>query len=413
MITNPVTAITLDGTAIDLATVEWNVYVSHGRQDIASMPQASTAVITLVSDTGSTVVDAVSKTVNIKAYGVNRFTGIVTEVALEHLPGTGGGTSLARTTLTAIGPFAQLAFKTTGESGFLEETVEDRVAAILDTTGLTYTSRPDPDMVLLAAAAKVDTVDQLLANLCVETGATMSDLPDGSIKFESYTRRGYDYNPATWAYMSGDWSSRIGDWTVQRNQATAAPEPFTPPADAVIFEPQWAATVYNVVNDVTVAYGTGDPQDTVNAQDADSITRHGKRSVYLPTTLSNVDDATKRAAAVITAQSASRWKMRQAQVFVDQLDPTSQAAALALVSGDRVLIEDLPQPAPSPTYLGVVEGWTETFTPASHTLTLALSDPRASYAMAQWISVPSTLAWSGVSATVKWYDVVLPTDLAA
>ena len=95
------------------------------------------------------------------------------------------------------------------------------------------------------------------------------------------------------------------------------------------------------------------------------------------------------------------------------LSGTPLTNVLNLISGSRVEIENMPNPHPIEDYLGVVEGWSETYTPQMHVLTLSLSDPRYSYAVAQWGQVDPLLAWSGVDPVLQWYNVVLPGDLAA
>jgi hypothetical protein len=84
---------------------------------------------------------------------------------------------------------------------------------------------------------------------------------------------------------------------------------------------------------------------------------------------------------------------------------------LGLLSGSRVIVNDVPPPHPIEDYLGVVEGWSEVYTPGQHILTLSLSDPRYSYAVVQWGQVSGTLTWGTTNASVQWYNVVLPSDL--
>ena len=133
----------------------------------------------------------------------------------------------------------------------------------------------------------------------------------------------------------------------------------------------------------------------------------------LTTQLSDPLDASDRAGAIITAQSEPRYDLQQIQIFVDLLTTPQRTAVLGLISGDRVQINSLPEPAPITQFLGIVEGWSEQYTDQGHVLTLSLSDPRYSYAMAQWISVDPTLIWGNVNASIQWYNVVLPDDLLA
>ena len=90
---------------------------------------------------------------------------------------------------------------------------------------------------------------------------------------------------------------------------------------------------------------------------------------------------------------------------------TQLTDVLGLLQGSRVEIQNLPSPHPYQDYLGVVEGWSETYTENSHVLTLSLSDPRYSYAVAKWSQVDPALVWSGVRSGLQWYNVVLPGDL--
>jgi hypothetical protein len=82
-----------------------------------------------------------------------------------------------------------------------------------------------------------------------------------------------------------------------------------------------------------------------------------------------------------------------------------------LKAGARVIVQDLPQPAPFSEFLGVVEGWGELHQPDRVSLTLALSDPRYSYAVVSWGQAPATATWGGVPVSKKWSDIIQPTDL--
>ena len=84
-----------------------------------------------------------------------------------------------------------------------------------------------------------------------------------------------------------------------------------------------------------------------------------------------------------------------------------------VISGSKVGIDLMPQPAPIDDFVGVCEGWIETYTPGQHRLTLSLSDPRFSYQVVRWNEVSAVLTWAGVDPTVQWYNVVAATDLVA
>lgn len=406
-----ITEIAINGTPLDLSTVEWQVAIDHGRNDVQSAPQASAAEILLV---GATNIDVpVSGTLTIKAHGTLRFTGRISAPQLTH-DWTPDGTYKSRLRIPAMGNLSLLGLYEVGGAGYVEEALKDRVENILDATGLVYTANTDPYMVmLLVDAGQPQPAMSWLSDLCTQTGATMCDLPDGNILFESYSRRGYGYNPATFAQVPDTFANVPYIWADVYNRVSDVPTPVTLPGTAVVWTPVWSKDVLTIVNKATVQYGDTNPQAEISASDAASITTHKLRAVTLATQLADLTDAYDRANAIITAQSEARWNLNSVQIRMDALDSPTRTAVLGLIQGSRVLITNPPQPAPQATYLGVVEGWSESHTPDGYYLTLALSDPRYSYAMARWSDVSATLKWNQVNATVKWYDVVIPENLAA
>jgi hypothetical protein len=412
-IANVVDSVIIGGVSVDLDEVEWSLTVDHGRNDVTQAPQPSGAQFTMLGS--PTIIGGISSSLTVTASSTLRFTGTVTDMQITHLDSVNGN-YLARVTYQAQGNFSKLGLANVGAAGYAEETVEDRTIEIMDETGLAYTANMDPLMVLLPVAATDEPVPALtlLTNICSQTGATMYDLPDGTIGIESYSRRGYDYNPATWAYVTDTWADYpLYNWDDLYQASASAPLPVTLTNGSVIWEPVWRNNILAVVNRATVTYGTSNPQDVIVAEDAASQATHGLRATVLTTQLSDPLDASDRAGAIITAQSEPRYDLQQIQIFVDLLSAPQRTAILALISGDRVLIDGLPEPAPITQFLGIVEGWSEQYTDQGHVLTLSLSDPRYSYAMAQWISVDPTLIWGDVNASIQWYNVVLPDDLLA
>lgn len=408
-----VTAITIAGQPVDLSKVEWNVVVYHGRNDVTENPQPSNAQIRLICTSAYQVPVSLGDTINIQAYGVNRFTGRATDVAVDHSSTLTGIDPFSVVTITAMGNLARLGNYATGGSGYDSQTLDKRVDAILASTPLPYIIEVEPNITLNAYSPQLKSVNDLLVDLCQWTGATMYDRPDGSIYFESYTRRGYSYSESKWADLTGAWSSYPGTWNDQTNPDSQAPPPVTLPSSSVVWEPRWTATTNTVVNDVTIGYGTNSPQDTLQLTDATSIALFGKRATQIATGLATLADATSRAQLILTSQAAQRWQLGTVQVIMGQLTAPQRTAVLDLTSGDRVLVTDLPQPAPYSQFIGVVEGWGETYTPGQHLLSISLSDPRYSYAVVSWGQAPGTATWAGVPAGNTWSDIVLPSDLAA
>ena len=410
-----ITAITVNGTALDLDGVEYVVTVSHGRNDITATPAASDASLSLFGF--ATIPVEISDLVVIEAYGAPRFTGRVSDVLLTHdYNPTGPINFVARLNVTLIGNLAQLGLSFVGSTGYARELLTDRVDNILTDAAVTFANNSDPNMTQEALEAQTGgyAALDLLTALCTETGATLADLPDGNVLFESYSRRGYGYNPAHWADLdpTDTWPDIPYIWADVYDRVDAAPLTVTIPQESTAWAPTWRSSNQTILNDVTVVYGTSGNQDKTDT-DAASIATHGRRAFTLTTQLHEGTDAQTRASDIIRSQSEPRYAMANVQVLMETLTEPTLSNVLDLITGSRVNLDDTPQPSPIEDYTGVVEGWSETYTPGQHTLTLSLSDPRFSYLTVKWNEVDPTLLWSGVSPTVQWYNVVLASDLVA
>jgi len=407
-----ITQVAINGVPLDLNEVEWSVAIDHGRNDVQSPPQASSAEIVLYGPNVDVDVP-VSGELTIDAYNVRRFTGRITDPQLAH-DYAPNGQYHARLRIPAMGNLSLLGLYEVGAAGYAEETLDARVHNILDETAVTYTANTDPLMVQLPVDPDQPAPALTwLSDLCTNTGATMCDLPDGNILFESYSRRGYGYNPATWAQVTDTFADVPYIWADIYDRTEAAPTPVALPDTAVVWTPVWSKSVLTIVNQVRVQYGTNTPPDEIIADDPTSIATHKLRSVTLTTQLADATDAYDRAQAVLLAQSEARWNLTQVMIKMDELDSTTRADVLDLIQGSRVQIAGLPAPAPLTTYMGVVEGWSESHMPDGYYLTLSLSDPRYSYAVAAWQDIDPTLDWANVNNTIQWYNVVLSSDLAA
>lgn len=389
-------SVTLAGASITLTDVVANVSISHSRTDISQPSTASRCTLSILIGETDAIPATVGDPLVVQSHSIDRFTGTVSEVSLDHYP---GGTTIV--TVTAVGNLELLTFLNTGLDGFSEESFETRADSILDASGLAYLISSDDATTLTAEDAQATTAAQYLTNLCAAVGATMCDLPDGNVLLQTYTKRLEDYSPDTWADGSGAWSAQTGSWRPLRQLVEL-------PGNAVTWEPLWHLRTDTIVNDVTITYGSAEPQATVTDTDTTSVSVYGKRSAYLTTSIKLEATATARAGNILTAQASPRWRISDATVLVDELDTATRAKVLDIVSGDRVILDSLPGSAPDILYFGIVEGWTETHTPEGHRLTLYLSDPRYSYAMVPWADAGSA-TWS--AAVPTWSDAVLASDL--
>lgn len=405
-----ITSITIGGTSVSLADVDYSVAIYHGRDSITDTPESSSAEMLIYITGDAAIPYSLSDAVVVQSWSTTRFTGQVTDLEVQH-GYSEDGTPITALSVIAMGNLRDLG-RYTYTGTFAAQSLQARADAILTSTGLTYTAEADPELDLIAYSPDPTPVRTLLDELCEWVGATLYDTPDGRIWFESYTRRGYDYSTATWADMgSQTWAGSIGKWSEQYGATTAAPTPVVLPSSAVVWSPSWATSSETIINDVTVTYGTATPQDTFNTTDSASIAIHGTNQLTLETGLADLTAATRRAQGILTAQAEERYQIGKIEVLFDQLTAGQRTSVLGLKAGARVIVQDLPQPAPFSQFLGVVEGWGELHTPDRVSLTIALSDPRFSYAVVSWAEAPATATWGGVPVSKSWASIIQPTDL--
>lgn len=409
-----ITLVSIDGTPLDLSDIEYQVNVTHGRNDVTAQPEASSAQLIIRGTAG--VSANIADELIIEAYSVRRFTGQVTDINITHLPNP-AGSPVAVTTITGMGTLSKLGQITVGASGYPEQNERERAQAILNDTGLPSLNNTTAGITLIARAVTDFLPDaySALSDLAQDIGATFTDLPNGFLSFEAYTQRGIQYQEGSWGGAQFPWNTY--DPALEWGDVPTGPpvdQAAVPlPSAGVTFTPSWSKRIATVLNTVTVSYGENDPQDTVTATSTPSVALYGRRDFVLETDIKTSLDATTRAAAIITAQGEPLYGVQQVSLLMHALPVPDRDLLLTLLEGRRVLINDLPQPGPFTQFIGVIEGWSESYTPGEHVLTLSISDPRFSGQTVQWGDIDPALEWGDVNPAIQWYNVVTSDDLAA
>jgi hypothetical protein len=402
--TAPINFIKLNGVDVDLSDVEYQVSIQHGRNDVLSQPEASSAQIVIRGSRG--VQAKMADFMQIEAYGFARFTGEVSDIQIVHLS---SDPPEAITTIIAMGNLAKLGLALTGGDGFAHETVRERADIILTDSGLDYINGGSDTLELHQTDPNIEPVMQALQNLAEGSGATFFDTPEGIIAFESYGNRGLTHYANTWASLQQPWSYYLQSWDSFPTSFAS----YAFPESGVVFSPTWTQNLTSLVNDVTVSYGNPSNLSYEQSEDSASIALYGRRSYSLTSGLRNEADATARAGSILTAQANPLWQMGQISVLVHELDEPNRDLVLALVNGATVTVPGLPTPAPYSSFTGIVEGWAETYTPGQHIITFSISDPRYSYQTVTWADIDPALEWGNVNPGVAWYNVVKADDLIA
>lgn len=399
--TTPIDDVLVNGVALAANNVVYQIVVTHGRPDISTGPQPSSA--TIIVQGAATAPAEVGDELEILAYGFDRFLGNVTDLTWTNL---GDGTPVV--TVTAMGRLALLGYKLTDPDDFVRETVYERVDRILTDSGMDYLNGGTSDLELFNPPHDVPfSCTTALAEIAQWSGGTFFDTPSGWIVFESYGIRGTTAHPGNWASQVTTWAGTNQTWdSFPAN--LAAP---IIPGSAIAQTPEWRKTSTSIINQVSITHGVSEIIDTYD--DTDSQAAYGLRAVELTTELWHTSDATTRANQILLAQAYPLWNLGNVTVHVGSLDTELRDRILDLTNGSTVIIDGLPASSPYTQFQGIVEGWTETYTPGQHWLTLSLSDPRFSYQTVTWEDVEPTLVWEDVNPVLQWYNAVSADDLLA
>lgn len=394
-------AIKVNGQDIDLGSVTYDVQISHGRSNISSPPEPSSASIVIRGDAGIPL--EIADELVIGAYqGVCRFRGTITDLTREHLSTT-PPTPVTR--VQAIGFLAKLGLLTTGEDAYSKQTVRQRVDVVMADSGIDYVNAADNTLELASNnEPSIQPKINYLQTLAEWSGGTYFDDCRGRVIFEDYGQRGQAGNPGTWANATEPFSFYTQAWDAFP-ATNAAPQI---PAVDVVWSPQWTKNLATLINDIEIEYKN---EALIELTDSGSIARYGLRQYDLKTELEGASDATARAQQILTAQSQPYWNLGQVTVLVHNLSEAERDRVLALLNGSRVIINGLPEGSPFDQFQGIVEGWSETYLPGRHLLTLSLSDPRASYEVVAWDEIDAALTWGDVDPTIEFYNVVVADDL--
>lgn len=405
-----ISSITIGGSSVPLSKIEYSIQITHGRSSVTDSPNASTANLTFIQRDTIMPTIGVAQTINIKAYGKDRFTGRITDLAVSHIEN-----GFAQISIQAIGKVSRLGTKTVGFDTFPQENAHGRALSIMQLSGEDYRIEGGYDMELNAFAANDENILQLLSSMADDVGAAIVDTPDGKILVQYYDSRGSNDYYEKWEDQgNAKWSQQTLRWVDRQAISPTAGIPLPLDGETVIYEPIWRTNSASIINKVILGY---DGSSVYTVQDTASQTDYGLRTLSRDTELHDLASATLRAGQLLNRQSQPRWSMGSVEIWMENVTDTIQRdKLLALTCGNRVLINDLPRPAPYETWVGVVEGWGETYTAyqngeGTHRLTLALSDPFASYAGITWNAVPITYKWNTINTSVIWANAITQDNL--
>jgi hypothetical protein len=408
---DPYPTVTFAGTTTYADNTIANISIANGRTDVTEQPQPSFARVELWSDASDPLDVALSQSVSIAiAKGTSGtqeiFYGNISDIEIE-IDAYGSDGSIARYTITAVGPLALLNRRLGGTSGYNKENDGTRILNILSEAFLTEWDDVAPTLTWAGLPvgvtwASYDAVGQAL----VDNLVTNIDVP-GQYELMAYSAETADaYTLATTAANSGRgvlWEGGDGDIHyddyLARNSATI----LTLTADDILAQGlRTAAQVGEIVNDATVTYRAG----TANARDEQSIILYGQLAGTRETVLHNLTDAENQAADFIESRAYPR--MYPEEITVPLHSPTVSDATrdslAAIYNGVRIQTTALPSVFGT-EFDGFVEGFNWNLTRYTADLTLICSAYSETYSSIIWYQVPPTQDWATYNASIQWEDL--------
>lgn len=367
------------------------ITIRHGRTRVDQQPAASTMTTTIAAgalttlprigqhvtvELGPDAVAALGMTPEQQAAAQTRFVGDVSD--LVDSPGAGDLTAGGFLALTAVGRRARLGRVDVGDVAWpaeLDGARAGRILAAAPAAGLTVGDVDAGAFTVTARDASPDKALTLLEQLAVDVDALLVQRRDGTVEWHDRDHR--------------------------KNTATLA---ITISAADVLRGVAWQQSVVGLVNDVTIAYGDGDPQATVAQSDAVSIDTFGPLSAgVVSTQIDDVDDATTHARDLVARRSRPVWRIEQLDVEpLRTLDDAQTVELLALEVSDLIGVTGFPESGPHVATRLFVEGWSEMISRNAWRSSLAVSDYGLSGSSPRWVDVSPAVRWVDVDDDLTW-----------
>ena len=404
----PYPTVTIDGTITIPNNTLSGIQVNYGRQDVLEQPSPGFASINFWTDGDNPLdielSDSVVVSIDKGTSGTQTiFTGTISDIVVS-FDAFGADGSVARYSVTAVGPLAQINKRLSGDDGFAEEADGTRIYNILydalitrwdDIKGNTsWANAPDG-----ISWAQYDDISETL----VEGLTTDIDVP-GQYTLVAYA--GGDTNAYTLAQSAANSGRGVlweaGDGTLHYDDYTARAlyTPFALTADDILangltVDAKWGE-IYNYI-DVDYATGSSFAEDILSQQLYGVLT--GSKS----TTLKNAADALQQAEDYVKSRAYAR--VYPTAITVPLHSPTVSDATrdqmAAIYNGLYITCNDLP-PVMGGELKAFVEGWQWSLTRYTADLTLFLSQYSETYSSEIWYQVPQTITWATYNNTITW-----------
>lgn len=404
----PYPSVVINGSTTIPSSTLSDIRISYGRRDVLEQPAPGLANINFWT-TGDAPLDIeLSDKIEVKidkgtSGTATIFTGIVSDVQIG-FDAYGSTSSVARYSVTAVGPLAQLN-KRLARSTYAEEKDGTRVYNIVydafTTTwddilgatswadapgGISWTDYDSYVAGIVAGLSNIDTPGQFtlvayssgitnalsLAQSAANSGrGVLYDLPNGTIGYDDYAARATN-SPFT--LTTGD---------------VLAP--------GLSVDAKWG----EIYNYISVDYASGSAYD----ENVTSQQLYGNLVGDKSTTLKNLVDAQQQATDYIKSRAFARVYPEQIVIPLhsETVSDATRDQMTLVYNGLYIKCTTLPL-VMGGQLESFVEGWEWSLTRYTADLTLYLSQYSETYSSQIWLQVPQTTDWATYNNTVKWQD---------
>jgi hypothetical protein len=404
---DPFPTVTIDDTVTLANNTLSSIQVNYGRQDVLEQAGPGFASLSFWTDGDSPLDIELSDKIEIEiAKGTSGtqviFTGTISDIQVT-FDAYGSEGSVARYSVTAVGPLAQLN-KRLSNATYAEERDGTRIFNIL--TDAFTTTWAD----LVGNTSWANAPDGISwADYDAESAALVAGLPadiDTPGQYILVAYAGGETNALQLAQDAANsgrgvlWEASDGSIYYDDYAARAFATPYALTADDVLanglmVDAKWGE-IYNYV-EVNYATGTQSDENVLSQQ------LYGTLVGTKTTTLKNLNDALAQAQDYVKSRAFAR--VYPTAITVPLHSPTVSDATrdqmAAVYNGLYITCDDLP-PVMGGELKSFVEGWQWSLTRYTADLTLFLSAYSETYSRQIWLQVPQNITWTTYDNSVIW-----------
>lgn len=335
------------------------------------------------------------------------FTGIISDIDIS-LDVYGEVGSIARYSITAVGPLSQLQRHTAGANGYAKEFDGTRIVNILTEAFLQQWNEVNPtttwnDLPIDVTwnsydGSNIALIDNLSAN--VDQPGVYELMAYAAAETDAYTLTSDAANSGRGVLWEGaDGDLHYDDYNSRALATTLALTGDDISAYGLRSAAQWG----EIVNDASVTYRAG----TEMARDENSIISYGQLSGTRETQLHNQSDALAQANDFVESRAYPRTypEMISSPLHSPNMVDLTRDSLISIYNGIRITTDALPRVFGT-NFNGFVEGYNWRLTRYTADLSLICSAYSETYLSIIWLQEPPSTTWASYTPTTQqWQEL--------